>query len=301
MKLTSGALTVLALAGAVAVACTDSGNTDLTGSNTGQVNVMLTDAPFPFAQVKSVDVYVVRVDARTSDADSASAAAESDSSGWKTLVTPNTTINLLSLQNGTTANLGVTALPVGTYRGFRMIIDPTKSSVTLTDNTKPDVKWPGAGKTGIKINLDSPFNVTSGTSTLLIDFDVGRSFIMRGNSISQNGLLFRPVIHATTQQNTGTLSGSVKGDSATGTAIAGATVEVLKAGTVLTDTNPTNVVRTGTSDGSGNFTLAFIPPGTYVVRATPPSGSAYKPALLTGGVTITSGTTTSGKIIILSK
>ena len=302
MKFTSGTLTVLALAGAVAVACTDSNGTDLTGTNSGQVNVVLTDAPFPFSQVKSVDVFVVRIDGRISDADSAAAAAESDSSGgWKTLVTPNTTINLLSLQNGTTANLGVATLPVGVYSGFRMIIDPTKSSVTLTDNSKPDIKWPGAGKTGIKINLDSPFNVPTGTTNLLIDFDVGRSFIMRGNSISQNGLLFRPVIHATTQQNTGTLSGAVHGDSATGQAIAGATVEVLKSGTALTDTNPTNVVRTGLTDASGNFTLAFIPPGTYVVRATPPNGSLYKPALLSGGATITSGTTTSGKLIILTK
>lgn len=301
MKFRIETLAVLALAGAVAGACSDSGPS-LTGTNAGQVNVVLTDAPFPFSQVKSVDVFVVRIDGRISEADSAAAAAESDSSGgWKTLVTPNTTINLLSLQNGTTANLGVATLPVGVYSGFRMIIDPTKSSVTLTDNSKPDIKWPGAGKTGIKINLDSPFNVSTGTTSLLIDFDVGRSFIMRGNSISQNGLLFRPVIHATTQQNTGTLSGSVHGDSATGQAIAGATVEVLKSGTVLTDTNPTNVVRTGLTDGSGNFTLAFIPPGTYVVRATPPNGSLYKPALLAGGATITSGTTTSGKLIILTK
>jgi hypothetical protein len=93
----------------------------------------------------------------------------------------------------------------------------------------------------------------------------------------------------------------VHGDSATGQAIAGATVEVLKSGTALTDTNPTNVVRTGLTDASGNFTLAFIPPGTYVVRATPPNGSLYKPALLSGGATITSGTTTSGKLIILTK
>ena len=41
-------------------------------------------------------------------------------------------------------------------------------------------------------------NVAEGTTSMLIDFDVGKSFVMRGNSISQNGLLFKPVIHATT-------------------------------------------------------------------------------------------------------
>ena len=300
MKFRIETLAVLALAGAVVGACSDSGP-NVTGSSSGQVNVILTDAPFPFSQVKSVDVFVVKIQAKMADTDSAAAALEGDSAGWKTLVTPNKSINLLTLAGGNTANLGVATLPVGTYRSFRLIIDPSQSSVTLNDNSKPDVMWPSAGKNGIKIILDSPFTVTDGTTNLLIDFDVGRSFIMRGNSISQNGLLFKPVIRATTQQSSGILSGSVHGDSATGQAIAGATVEVLKSGTALNDTNPNNVVRSGMTDASGNYTLAFIPPGTYVVRATPPSGSLYKAGLLSGGVTITTGTTVSGKLIILTK
>src|SRR4029079_10592970 len=113
------------------------------------------------------------------------------------LVSPATSINLLTLTNGATANLGTTALPVGIYKSFRLIIDPSKSSVTLNDNTKPDVTWPSAGKNGIKIILDSPFNVSTGTTNLLIDFDAGQSFVLRGNSIHKNGLVFKPVIHAT--------------------------------------------------------------------------------------------------------
>jgi hypothetical protein len=54
------------------------------------------------------------------------------------------------------------------------------------------------------------------------------------------------------------------------------------------------------TDASGNFTIAFIKPGTYVLRATPPAASVYKPAILTG-VTITAGTTTSGKVIVVLK
>ena len=182
-----------------------------------------------------------------------------------------------------------------------MVIDADQSSVTLNDNTKPDVKWPGAGKNGIKILLDKPFEVTNGTTNLLIDFDVGRSFVMRGNSISQNGLLFKPVIHAVTQQNTGTISGSVKADNASGAGIAGATVEVLKAGTALDDTNDNRIVRSGMTDANGNFTLAFVPPGTYVVRATPTAASGYKPALLAGGAVVTAGTTLANQVIIVVK
>lgn len=290
----------LALAGVAAVACDDMGSNPAL-SSTGKVNVLLTDAPFPFSQVKSVDVYVLRIDGKVAETDSAEAANTNDSAGWLPLVTPNTSINLLTLTKGATSNLGVATLPVGTYKSFRMIIDADKSSVTLNDNTKPAIKWPSAGKNGIRIILDKPFEVTGGTTNLLLDFDVGRSFVMRGNSISQNGLLFKPVIHAVTQQSTGTISGTVRADNAQGAAIAGATVEILKAGTALNDTNDNNIVRTAMTDANGNFTIAFLPAGTYVVRATPTVASGYKPALLTGGAVITAGTTLSNQVIIVTK
>jgi hypothetical protein len=34
---------------------------------------------------------------------------------------------------------------------------------------------------------------------MLVDFDVANSFVLRGNTILQNGLLFKPVVKATTQ------------------------------------------------------------------------------------------------------
>lgn len=300
MKIKLGSIAALVTVLFVAAAC-DNSSTNLTQSNSGQVNLLLTDAPFPFAEVKRVDVFVVRIDGKTADTNDTEAANESDMKGWTTLASPDTSINLLDLTNGKTANLGVATLPAGTYRGFRLIIDTDKSSVTLNDNTKPHVKWPSAGKNGIRILLDDPFVLGgTGSSSLLIDFDLGRSFVMRGNSISRNGLLFKPVIRATTQQSTGTVTGSVHGDNATGPAIDSATIEVLKNGTTLTDTNSENVVRSGMTAGSGNFTLAFIRPGTYVLRATPPAASLYKPAIL-NGVTITAGTVTSGQVIVVTK
>lgn len=291
-------LAALAVAGAAGIACTES---ETTGSGSGQLSIQLTDAPFPYNEVKSVDVFVVRIDGRLADVDSADAADASDTEDWKTLVTPGAKINLLSLTGGKTANLGVVSLPEGTYRGFRMIIDTDQSSVTLNDNSTPEVKWPSAGKNGIKIILDEPVVIGSGTTSMLIDFDVGRSFVLRGNSIRNNGLLFKPVIHAVTQGSTGSISGSVRGDSVGGAAIAGATVEVLKAGTSLTDTNENNVVATTATDASGNYMLAFLEPGTYVVRATPPAASGYKPALLAGGATIAEGTALTGKVIVVNK
>jgi hypothetical protein len=287
----------LALAATGAVACTES---DTLGSGSGQLTIRLTDAPFPFNEVKSVDVHVVRIDARVADVDSAEAADDSDD-GWRTLVSPDEVIDLLDLTGGKTANLGTVSLPAGTYRGFRMVIDSDESGVTLNDNSTPEVKWPSAGNNGIKIQLDEPVVIGEGTTELLIDFDVGRSFVVRGNSISQNGLLFKPVIHAVTSQGTGGLSGTIRGDSETGTALSGVTVEVLKDGTALSDTNDNRIVATTVTDGSGNYTFAFLKPGEYEVRATPPAASDYDPAMLAGGVTITAGTAATGKNIVVLK
>lgn len=300
MKLNFGKPAAIAGALLFVAGCSGGNSVGLTDGSSGQVSVLLTDAPFPFSEVKRVDVFVVRIDGKVAEIDDTEADNESDMSDWKTLVSPNASINLLDLTNGKTANLGVGTLPAGTYQGFRLIIDTDKSSITLNDGTKPDVKWPSAGKHGIKINLDAPVVIGPATPNLLIDFDVGRSFVMRGNSIKNNGLLFKPNLRATTQQSTGIVSGSVHGDNAAGPVIAGATVEVLKDGTALDDTNSEKIVRSGMTDASGNFTIAFLKPGTYVLRATPPAASLYKPAILTG-VTITAGTTTSGKVIVVTK
>ena len=270
-----------------------------TGS--GTMTVRLTDAPFPFAEVSRVDVHVVRVDARTTEPTTAEAEDEDAMSSWTTIAEPNALINLLELSNGTTTNLGEETLPTGTYSGFRIVIDPAQSSITLKDGTKPDVQWPSAAQTGIKVNLDQPISLTENGSVVILDFDVGRSFVMRGNSIKNNGLLFKPVVRGTAVDITGSASGVVRGDNATGPVVADATVEVLKAGTALDNADDANIVATGKTDANGAFKFAFLLPGTYALRATPPAGSVYKPALLSGGFTVTTGQETTGLNVILGR
>lgn len=275
-------------------ACTDSSGTD-----TGLLTVRLTDAPFPFSEVASVDVYVIRVDAKTATTTDAAAADEADQGGWTTVATPNALINLLDLGSGQTVNLGATTLATGTYRSFRLILDTDQSSITLKDGTEPPITFPSAGRTGIKVNLDEPIELTEDGSVMTLDFDIGRSFVMRGNSAA-NGFNFKPVIRAVAQDITGSVTGSVRANSATGAGVAGATVEVLTAGSLLTDNDPTHIVSSTATDAEGNFRFAFLLPGTYVLRATPPAASGFKPALLTGGLTITSGAETQNQIIIVA-
>jgi hypothetical protein len=282
---------------AVAAALSAAGCSDSSGTGTGLMTVRLTDAPFPFSQVASVDVYVVRIDAKKGSSTDADAADES-SEGWTSIGTPNALINLIDLGSGRTVNLGQATLPTGTYQSFRLILDTDKSSITLKDGTKPPISFPSAGHSGIKVILDKPIDLTANGSVTTLDFDIGRSFVMRGNNPA-NGFNFKPVVHAVAEDITGSVSGSVRANSATGAGVSGATVEVLTAGSLLNETDPTHVVRSTSTDASGNFTIPFLLPGTYVLRATPPTASGLKPALLAGGVTITTGTDVSNQVIVV--
>jgi len=192
---------------AFAGACADS----TTAQGAGKLEVRLTDAPFSTDQVSRVDVYVVRVDVRNAaatdaDADANVADASAATSGWTTVATPNQSIELLALQNGVTTALGTATLAAGDYQAARLVIDPSQSSVTLKDGTvltstsTPNVTFPSASRSGIKVNLDKPITIAAdGTTTALIDFDVSQSFVLRGNSITSGGLTFKPVVRGTVQ------------------------------------------------------------------------------------------------------
>lgn len=198
-------IAALAAAGVLVAACANS----TTEAGRGTLAVQLTDAAFPTDSVLRVDVYVVRVDARMADTDSAAAArgATDDSAntgGWTTITQPNQIVNLLAYQNGAFLSLGSAGVAAGNYNGFRLVIDPSKSSLTLkngavlTNTSTPNVLFPSGARSGIKIVFLSPVPVAANeTSTVLVDFMVNDSFVMRGNSISQNGLLFKPVIKGT--------------------------------------------------------------------------------------------------------
>lgn len=285
-----------------------------TESTSGSLSMLLTDKAFSFDSVESANIYVIRIDGKNAATDSADAQTNlSDdtnggntdpSKGWVTLAKPNQLINLLALQNGTTTNLGAATLPTGTYLGFRLIIDASKSNIvlkngtTLTSTSNPGIVFPSATRTGVKIVLDSAFHITTGGTVMVLDFDLGSSFVMRGNTISQNGLLFKPVIRAVPRDITGSITGTVHATSATGALVAGATVQALVNGTLVSDTATANIIRTTQTDANGNYTLSFMLPGTYAVRALPPSGSSNSAGIVQN-VTVTTSATTSGVNIIL--
>jgi hypothetical protein len=187
------------------LACSSS---DSMAPGQGRIALRLTDAPFPLDSVQSIDVFVVRVEAKLAATTESDAAASVESSqaasdGWIVLATPNASFDLMDLQNGVSTALGDAAVAAGSYQSIRLILDTDHSSVTLKNNmtlnatSSPSILFPSAGKTGIKVLLNTPVLVTEGeTTNVLLDFDAEESFVLRGNTILQNGLLFKPVIHA---------------------------------------------------------------------------------------------------------
>jgi hypothetical protein len=200
--------TLPVLVALLAAACSNNASAPDLKPGEGRMVVQLKDAPFDVAEVQSVDVFVLRVQGKLEETTDADAAADVDGSGggWLTVAEPNVSIDLLTLSGGNVATIGQAALAAGTYKSLRLVLDVSKSSVTLKNGTQltatsqPSIMFPSAGSSGLKINLDQPIAIDDGgTTTVLVDFDVGNSFVLRGNTIMQNGLLFKPVIRATVQ------------------------------------------------------------------------------------------------------
>ncbi len=296
-------LAPLALGALTLTACGDGG----TSSGRGNLRVALTDAPFPYGEVQSADIYVVRIDAKQAESDEAEAeqgasedrqqGEEDRSRGWVTIATPNRVINVFDLQNGKVMNLGEQSLPTGTYRGFRLVIDASKSGVTLKDGSHPDIKWPSAARSGIKVKLESPITVTSGETLMVIDFDLANSFVMRGNSIRNNGLLFKPVLRGVATDVAGSIGGTVRAGTATGAAVSGASVQVWKqlADTATAGSLP---LATAGTDAAGAYKVAALMPGGYGLRVLPPAGSTNKQAVVES-VRVTTGTTATADVVLL--
>lgn len=305
------AWTTAALAIVAGLACSSDSKIPSLNSGDGTVVVKLSDAPFLSDSVKSVDVFVVEVDGRTASTDDADANTNVDNppaGGWTVLASPGKSFDLLTLQNGASVTLASTGLAAGTYSGFRLIIDQSKSSVTLKNGTvltggsTPGIKFPSADKSGLKINLSKPAVIVGGsTTTLLVDFDVNDSFVQRGNSIMQNGLLFKPVINATII-DAATVNASVRLANATDAGLdfrQGTTV--LTGGTniafghtsscssVTAATPNLAVALTGTTTALPGFTPTLTAGNSYIVLAFPGAGSVTTFATLTNTFTPAAG------------
>lgn len=243
------------------ISCSDDTNTS--SSETGRLSVKLTDAPFPYDLVAEANVTVFKIEARLkSDDEYATDNSDDDLQGERDsefiiLMEEEVDVNLLKLTNGVTAQMADLDVPVGTYDLVRVYVRGT--NVVLTDGRVFDLKVPSGEQTGIKIFIKPGLTVTGGISSdLLLDFDVSKSFVAKGNIKKVdgiNGFNFKPVIKASNMSTAGSLIGNVSTIiEEMSMPLEGSQVSVIVADTINT---------AAFTDVDGNYMIMGLQGGTY--------------------------------------
>jgi hypothetical protein len=252
--------------------------------------IEITDAPFPYDSVARVDLYIVSIAVNA-------AADTSTPTGWITVAEPRTRYNLIALSGGVTDTLGTNIVPAGTYRAVRMVIDTDSSSITAKDGGLLPVAWQSsAGRPTLFALVEDALAVPDSGASIVIDFDVGRSFLC---TTPCDTFTFSPVFRAVNRAATGAVSGSVLGDtlSASPDPISDVTVTVFSGNPASSDAT-WSVRATGKTDAAGFFRIAYLRPGTYILRADAPRGSAYTPGVRSN-VIVTAGVEVPNQGIVL--
>ncbi|MGB5460483.1 MAG: DUF4382 domain-containing protein [Eudoraea sp.] len=229
----------------------------------GRLTVHLTDAPFPYDLISEANVTIFKVDARyKGDTMEGDENNEDNGNSFIVLMEEERDFNLLTLTNGITETLADIDVPAGSYDLIRIYVKGI--NVVLNDGSTFDLKVPSGEQTGIKVFVKPSINVSGEISSdLLLDFDVGRSFIPKGNIKNISGITgfnFKPVIKASNMSFAGTLSGLVSTKMEDGEIIGleNATVSVFETGTL-------DPIMTAPTDENGNYTIMGLNAGSYDV------------------------------------
>ena len=241
-------------------------------SGTGNVNFVLTDAPFPANMVAEANVTIDKISIRkvieneTDSTSTDSTNMEMDASGFVTVSEETQTFNLLDLRNGVTADLTEAELDTGMYDQMRLHVVSANVVLNDEDSTTYDLKIPGGSTSGLKIKIKDGLNVSGGSmSTVLLDFDVSKSFVVKGNPKTPAGIkgfIFKPVVRAVVTESTGeenNPAGNIAGHVTVGDSINvnNATIEIYQMDSLITS---------ALTDSTGYYAALGIPVGNYDLK-----------------------------------
>ncbi len=253
----------LALLGALSLAsCSKDNESDAT-----KLEVRLMDGPGDFQQVV-LDVQKIEIHLKE----------ENNPDGWQLLPFQAQAINVLDYVNGRSALLVSTDFAPGDLKEIRLLLGPN-SYVVGRDGQRYDLKTPSGQTSGVKLKLDKATLRERETFQLLLDFDVARSIVERGNwrpgNDKKERYLLKPVIRVLAQE----LRASLRGTATP----AAARPQVLAIRQSIT---PADTFSTAADATSGAFQFSGLPAGTYRVELFPtttaPTGqAAYRTATLT--------------------
>jgi hypothetical protein len=225
-------------------------NANTTGK--AQLQVRLTDSPFPDAKEVWVDIQQVQV-------------IMSDTSN--PIVLDPGLYNLLDFTNGKDTLLADAMIPPGTISQIRLILGDNNYIIT-NENVKIALKTPSGQESGLKVQVHQ--DVTGGILyRLILDFDAGKSIVKAGNS---GNYLLKPVLRILSLVPSG---GDIKG-----------VVEPDSVRTVVFAIQGLDTIASAFTDtSSGNYLIKDIPAGNYSLVYIP-GDTTFKSAEVPAAVTL---------------
>ena len=260
------------LALALALALAGCSKKDDSASEQARLEVRLVAGPGDFQQVV-LDVRQVEV--HLTD--------EHDPNGWQLLPFQAQAIDILNYVNGRSALLVSTDFAPGDLKEIRLLLGPD-SYVIGRDGQRYDLKTPSGQSSGVKLKLDKATLRARENFQLVLDFNVAKSIVERGNwqpgNDKKERYLLKPVIRVLAQELRATLIGTAT------PAAARPQVLAIRQSITLADT-----FSTAADANSGQFRFDNLPSGTYRVELFPtttaPAGqAAYRVETRSGVVLI---------------
>ncbi|HSH74272.1 MAG TPA: DUF4382 domain-containing protein, partial [Longimicrobiales bacterium] len=229
------------------------------------VRVLLTDAPADYIGSALVDIGVVEL--VPTDGGPHVVLSEDGTDGF---------VDLLELQNAATTPIAEADIEPGSFSQLRLVIEAARVELAegyefRDGSTEMELFVPSGAQTGIKLNLhsgedDGPLEIIPGETVLVLDFDVSRSYVLRGNPETPagiHGVNFKPTLRVTAFDVAASISGTVS-TTLGGVSVGGlmVTATPVDEGTVV---GYQTEAGTTTTAGDGTYTIHFLVPGTYEV------------------------------------
>lgn len=214
-------------------ACTDD-------EKNAKLQVWLTDAPGDYEEV-NVDVQGVEIHSSETD----------NGTGWKSLDVNEGVYDLRKLTNGLDTLLGELEIPAGRISQIRLILG--NDNTIKIGGQYYGLATPSGQQSGLKLQVHEV--LTEGiTYKILLDFDVARSVVQRGNG----AYLLKPVIRTITEAQDGAIKGLI--DPAESTPAIYAIIGEDTLGTTYSNDAGEFLIR---GLAAGSYTVSFDPNSNY--------------------------------------
>lgn len=258
----SGILSFMLISLVILASCdiNNSNNTNNGSPLKAHLKIKITDAPFPLDTIANANITIEKITLHKADMDTSIMSennGDSTRGSFITVFEGEKETNLMDLQNGITEDLADIDVDPGTYDQVRVYI--SMAMIELNGGATYDLKIPSASTSGLKIFIMPALQLDGGTSgELLIDFDLSRSLIPKGNTKHFQGFNFKPVIRAVNNSNvsTGDIEGIIT-DSAD-VALENASVWIEIADTTYSETQ---------TEETGYYAFIGVPEGIFTWHA----------------------------------